>query len=389
MHYQFSTKPYRRWPVTSSPMESERSRALAINPVNPAMNTAGFPLLGLLTAGLFALATVAGEAKADTLSFDTECAAGLLASAAQDMTVGEIRDSCKTEHNLEAQEADDLIELAEEAEPETEDAIARRLDADRLLIAEQFSLLAHRPNYVLAAVYNFKGWEKALLDSGVASQNYENDDVEAQFQVSIKVPLAVDLFGGRADIYAAYTNRSFWQAYNLDNSQPFRETNHEPELWMQFDNDWKVLGFTNSVNAFGYVHQSNGQRGDLSRGWDRLFANIVFSKNNLVMSFRPWIWLNKNDDSSDNPDIDEYMGYGEFALGYEYNDNVFTAMFRNQLESDFDRGAMQLTWSFPLFDYSFLKGYVHYFDGYGESLIDYNNKSQSLGIGINITDWLK
>jgi phospholipase A1 len=340
----------------------------------------------LLLAAVFLTSSV--FAQQDT-SFDTECAASLLATAADEMTAKEIRDSCKTEHHLVAQDAGDLADAAKADGPPPEDALERKLDSDRRLVAEQFSILAHKPNYVLGAVYNFNGWDTAILDNGEAAQNYENDDVEAQFQVSIKVPLAIGWFGGRADLYTAYTNRSFWQAYNLDNSQPFRETNHEPEIWLQFSNDWNVLGFTNSVNAFGYVHQSNGQRGDLSRGWDRLFANFIFGKGDLVVSLKPWVWLNKNDDTSDNQDIDEYMGNGEIMVGYERNGNVFTAMLRNQIESGFDRGTVQLAWSFPLFDYSYLKGYVRYFNGYGESLIDYNNKVNSLGVGISITDWLK
>lgn len=338
---------------------------------------------------LVGLSVFAQPVLAQPASFDVECAAKLLETAADEMTAGDIRKSCRATHNLEAQEAQPLVEIAADSGPTPENAVDRKLDSDRLLIAEQFSILAHKPNYVLAAVYNFNGWDNPAFDSGAGSQSYENDDIEAQFQVSVKVPLAIGLIGGRADLYAAYTNRSFWQAYNHDSSQPFRETNHEPEIWLQFANDWQVLGFTNSVNTFGYVHQSNGQSGELSRGWDRLYADIIFSKDNLVMSFKPWIWLNKGDNSSDNPDIDEYMGNGEFTLGYEHKGNVFTAMLRNQIESDFDRGAVQLTWSFPLFDYSYLKGYVHYFNGYGESLIDYNNKVQSLGVGISITDWLK
>lgn len=349
-------------------------------------------------AGLIALCVFVSQAQAQEPAFDAECVNSLLHSAAAEMTVGEIRESCRSERNLavqesqdleEVHESQDLVEAAENAGPVPPSALDRRLKADRRLIAEQFSMLAHKPNYVLAAVYNFKGWEKAILDDAAGSRGYENEDVETQFQISAKVPLAIGLFGGRADLYAAYSNRSFWQSYNTDNSQPFRETNHEPEAWLQFANDWQVLGFTNSVNIFGYVHQSNGQRGQLSRGWDRLFANFVVSKHGLVISVKPWLWLNQNDRSSDNPDIDDYMGHGEITFAYARNGHVFTTMFRNQLESDFDRGALQATWSFPLLDYRYLKGYVHYFNGYGESLIDYNNKVQSLGVGISITDWLK
>jgi phospholipase A1 len=67
---------------------------------------------------------------------------------------------------------------------------------------------------------------------------------------------------------------------------------------------------------------------------------------------------------------------------------VFSAMSRNNLESGFSRGAVELTWSFPLGNYPFLKGYIQYFNGYGESLIDYDNHVNKIGIGFALTDWL-
>ena len=51
------------------------------------------------------------------------------------------------------------------------------------------------------------------------------------------------------------------------------------------------------------------------------------------------------------------------------------------------RGALQLGWSFPLTER--LNGYLQSYYGYGESLIDYNNKVNKLGIGIKLTDWLQ
>ena len=38
---------------------------------------------------------------------------------------------------------------------------------------------------------------------------------KSQFQISIKAPLAVNIFD-TFDVYVAYTNRSFWQLYNSE-----------------------------------------------------------------------------------------------------------------------------------------------------------------------------
>jgi phospholipase A1 len=63
-------------------------------------------------------------------------------------------------------------------------------------------------------------------------------------------------------------------------------------------------------------------------------------------------------------------------------------MSRNNLESGFSKGAVELGWSFPLFQYDYIKGYIQYFSGYGESLIDYNNYVNRIGFGILLTDVL-
>lgn len=61
----------------------------------------------------------------------------------------------------------------------------------------------------------------------------ELDDTEAQFQLSLKTPFGINLFNMNIDVYGAYSVRSFWQVCNDQESAPFRETNHEPEIWLQ------------------------------------------------------------------------------------------------------------------------------------------------------------
>jgi phospholipase A1 len=333
------------------------------------------------TATTFWMSVTSASAQENT-THDEQCMLHLLKNGQTDMTLGQIRAQCSKE---------ELIEEPEEVSTKTSDSgsASRRIDSDRQAITSPFSILAHKPNYFLVGAYNFKGWDPTLYREISNDPGYDNKDVEAQFQISLKVPLAINLFDGRMDIYGAYTNRSFWQMYNSEYSEPFRETNHEPELWLQFSNDWQVMGFTNVVNTLGGVHQSNGRGGTQSRDWNRLYAHFIFEKDNWVLSFKPWIWVTKDKSESDNPDITDFMGHGEFRTAYSRGGHVYSMMLRNQLESGFNKGAVELSWSLPVFDYPYLKGYVQYFYGYGESLIDYNRKVNRIGVGISITDWIK
>ncbi len=88
--------------------------------------------------------------------------------------------------------------------------------------------------------------------------------------------------------------------------------------------------------------------------------------------------------ADDNPDIGRYLGYFEFQGAYnrDRNNGLF---FRITLKEGY-RGAIQLDWGLPVHDH--LRGYVQYFYGYGESLIDYNHQVNILGVVIKLTDWL-
>ena len=305
------------------------------------------------------------------------CMSEMLETAADSTTVGELREQCR-----ERLQGEPVAVADEKPSP-----VDIRLKKDEENVLQPFTLMAHKPNYFLLGTYNGEGYNPELYQQQFNDPSISLDDAEAQFQISLKVPLAVDLFDS-FDVYAGYTNRSFWQVYNGDFSRPFRETNHEPEAWVQFTPGWELFGFQNSANAIGIVHQSNGRGGVLSRSWNRIYANFVFQRGNFALGFKPWVRISEDIEDDDNPDITDYLGHYELRAGYKWNEQVFSVMSRNNLESGFDRGAFELGWSFPLWKYPYLRGYFQYFRGYGESLIDYDQKVNRIGLGISLTDWL-
>lgn len=263
-----------------------------------------------------------------------------------------------------------------------------RFNIEKTNAFKEFTLTPYKPNFILPVSYNHSGYNPDFHRLQFNEPDLEFDNTESQFQISIKTLLAVNLFNQGVNLYTGYTNRSFWQVYNKKQSSPFRETNHEPEIWFQTTRSTKFFDFNNRINMIGISHQSNGQGGELSRSWNTAYANFVFERESLVFGIKIWNRFNETPDKDDNPDLTDYMGHGEFRFLYKYNLHTISLMSRNNLESGFDRGAVELGWSFPIADRKDIKGYVQIFSGYAESLIDYDQTTNRIGFGILLSDWL-
>ena len=259
-------------------------------------------------------------------------------------------------------------------------AIDARLEQEWQVRDNRFAIIPHRPSYILPATHNNRVNSQPYLNSGkdlVPSQN------EIKFQFSFKVPLIRDL---PADgmLSFAYTQQSYWQAYNRDDSSPFRETNHEPELLLSFPVAYHLLGMQGRLITLSLNHQSNGRSEPLSRGWDRLMVEFIMERDDWYLSLKPW-WRLPAIEPDDNPDISDYMGHFELRLLRQFDDHSTGLLWRNNLQRE-NRGALQLDYTFPLTKR--LRGYAQIFTGYGESLIDYDHYNNRIGIGVMLTDWL-
>lgn len=309
------------------------------------------------------------------------CLLRALESAEPDTTVAEVNDSCAT--------------LASDGDPADADQslIMQRFERERSAESTRSVLIPHRRNYLIPVSYNLSPNSAPFVDTfGDLLPEDEVDRFESTFQISLKFSLANDLFLDNDELFIGFTAKSFWQVYNKDVSAPFRETNYEPEIFWATPLAWRPLGSDASLLALGFSHQSNGRGGGLSRSWNRLYANLILEKNRFVFSLKPW-WRIPEDGKldpvdaigDDNPDIERFMGHFEFTTLYRSSQQEFGIMLRNNLRSN-NKGAIQLDWTFPL--WRGIRGYAQYFNGYGESLIDYNAKTERFGVGFLLTDLL-
>ena len=244
----------------------------------------------------------------------------------------------------------------------------------------------HRPTYVLVGKWtnqaNTQPSSPAPDHTVPVPIPYNND--ELAFQLSFKSELVSrhefgQKFLGLRDLrlWFAYTQQSYWQLYTPRLSRPFRDTNYEPELIFTFgtgnsEDGWKLLNI-------GAVHQSNGRSLPQSRSWNRLYAQGGWEWGRLAVVGRAWWRIPESVEKDDNPDIQDYLGNGDVVLHWGFdNDKSMSLLLRRSFSTG--RGFAQLDWTSRKL-VGAARVYIQATSGYGESLIDYNFRQNTIGIG--------
>lgn len=259
-------------------------------------------------------------------------------------------------------------------------------DLDRNDDRGTFILRAHRPSYIMPVWYNNNRNATPSTPTQPSYLLYDGDvqNTEAKFQISFKTKMIEDLLGARMDLWFGYTQQSHWQVYNKEWSAPFRGTDYEPEIFVTQPAKVELpFGLKLRVLGGGIVHQSNGQTDPLSRSWNRVYGMAGLEWGKVTIIPRVWWRIPEKSSKDDNPDIIDYMGYGDLQLIYQHGQQSVSLLTRyNPIKN---KGAVRLEYAFPLTGH--LKGYIQYFNGYGESLMDYNFRNRSIGIGVMLNEW--
>ncbi len=285
---------------------------------------------------------------------------------------------------------------AQESPPVREDSLSNDMDdfLSSITEDEQSSLekkvinqkkYAHLPNfvslykinYLLPYYYTESPYREIYTGNTPEKQTLMQAEFKGQF--SLEVPLIQDLFyNEHISLHASYTQQVFWQIYA--SSQYFRETDYEPTLFLNYHL------YRNWLTSAGFSHQSNGKGGSLERSWNRVFGTVQFSGVHWYTKIDVWSLVFQGESSAlHNDDIEKYLGHEHIILGYKISDFVFILELQN-IESGMEKGYFLVSASYPLTNQ--LNFYTQYFDGYGQSLIEYDHRTRAFGLGVSFNSWL-
>ncbi|MDZ5461143.1 phospholipase A [Azohydromonas lata] len=211
--------------------------------------------------------------------------------------------------------------------------------------------------------------------------------LEAKLRISLRAKIAEGLLLPDADLWFAYTQRSLWQVWNRAESSPFRNTDYEPEAIYvvpvpqalgELPGGWRWR-----MVQLGLAHQSNGQGDALSRSWNRMYFGTAAERDGLGLQLRLNHRLQSDSGDDDNPGLTRYIGNAELTANWLPGAHTVQVGWRTHL-TDFRRGSLQLDWTYPVRrdNPQGLRWYVQLFTGYGETLLDYNHRQTSLGVGV-------
>jgi phospholipase A1 len=268
-------------------------------------------------------------------------------------------------------------------------SLAERWDLDGRPSPALFALRPYKPVYILPAFYSSSPNLHPSSPNPADNANLAGpiDHIEGKFQYSAKAKMLENLGFTGSNLWFAYTQSSRWQVYNRETSRNFRESDYEPELIYTAPTHYSVLGLDGRLIGLSLTHQSNGRDDPLSRSWNRVIGQVGLESDNWTVLVRPWLRIREQANKDNNADILNYIGRGEVVAIRKFGNQQIAVTLRHSLRAGSEsRGSVTAEWAFPV--YGYLKGYVQGFTGYGESLIDYNHRQNSIGVGISLGEWL-
>ncbi len=202
--------------------------------------------------------------------------------------------------------------------------------------------------------------------------------------------------------FLAYSQIMFWNMFSY--SGPFEEIDFNPEVFYRFQSGYNPFGDVKiplfDFLQIGWEHKSNGQNEPESRGFDRVYGQLQLGlgeKNHFALNAKYFYMIDILDlpngflSLRDNQDIQNYTSSWEFQA-LAILDGVHIFFVPKKIVFSIGPGGGANAFDFSLgwqqLDVYFLKvfgdfrPYVQIWNGYGQSMVDYNEPSLSAHVGL-------
>ena len=253
-----------------------------------------------------------------------------------------------------------------------------------------FRVKTYLPNFLLPIHYTSNiNRAPSSPTQPAPDSTLRNRQLEAKLQLSLRAKVAQSLLLPDADLWFAFTQRSMWQVWNKQDSAPFRSTDYQPEAIYVVPVPERLGalpgGWRLRMLQAGIAHQSNGQTDPLSRSWNRVYVGAGVERGEFGLQARVHKRFGEDADDDDNPDLTHRIGRAEFMATWLPGLATASLTWRSNLKS-LNQGSLQVDWTFPVDrdQPEGLRWYVQLFSGYGETLLDYNHRQTSLGLGLTL-----
>ena len=204
-----------------------------------------------------------------------------------------------------------------------------------------------------------------------------NSDVK--FQISFRHRLTKSILPLHSHLFLQYSQKAIWNVF--EESLPFHDLNFNPGIGVQ-----NLVVYNGKLVGNGTVmleHESNGRDGEASRSWNKVsvsYAAVIDPR--LEVYGKTWIPII---DGQQNKDILKYCGIFQVGSQFISADRRWVAdvtfVKRQGWNLNFNT-ILNVGFRFSKKDNQYLM--LHFYDGYGENLLDYNKYHCRLRIGLLI-----
>ena len=207
--------------------------------------------------------------------------------------------------------------------------------------------------------------------------NEFNSDVK--FQISFRQRLTKSILPYHSHLFLSYTQKAMWNIF--EESLPFHDLNFNPGIGLQklIVSKGKLVGTATLM----LEHESNGRDGEASRSWNKIsFSGAALIDPQLMVHAKTWIPII---DGKNNKDILKYSGI--FQAGAQFLSTgkrwVADVTFVKRKGWNLNCNTIiNVGYRIRERDNQFIM--LHFYDGYGENMLDYNKYHCRLRIGLLI-----